>query len=39
MELTPDLYDQVLDPGDYVLRLMSDDSYVVLAEVRFRVEG
>jgi endonuclease/exonuclease/phosphatase family metal-dependent hydrolase len=39
MELTPDLYYQVLDPGDYVLRLMSDDSYVVLAEVGFRVEG
>ncbi len=39
MKLTPDLYYQVLDPGDYVLRLMSDDHYVVLAEVGFRVEG
>jgi len=37
MELTPDLYYQVLDPGDYMLRLMSDDHYVVLAEARFRV--
>lgn len=37
MTLTPDLYYQVLEPGDYVLRLMADDHYVALAEVGFRV--
>ncbi len=35
MELTPDLYYDTLAPGDYVLRLMSDDHYVVLAETPF----
>jgi endonuclease/exonuclease/phosphatase family metal-dependent hydrolase len=37
MTLTPDLYYQALEPGDYVLRLMADDSYVALAEAGFRV--
>lgn len=37
MDLTPDLYYQVLDPGDYELRLMSDDHYVVLATAPFTV--
>jgi hypothetical protein len=37
MTLTPDLYNQVLAPGDYELRLMSDDHYVTLAKVGFSV--
>ncbi len=37
MTLTPDLYYDTLAPGDYVLRLMSDDHYVVLAEAPFTV--
>ena len=37
MELTPDLYYQVLDPGAYELRLMSDDHYAVLATAPFTV--
>jgi exonuclease III len=37
MELTPDLYYQVLEPGDYELRLMSDDHYVALATASFEV--
>jgi endonuclease/exonuclease/phosphatase family metal-dependent hydrolase len=37
MTLTPDLYYDTLAPGEYVLRLMSDDHYVVLAEAPFTV--
>jgi endonuclease/exonuclease/phosphatase family metal-dependent hydrolase len=37
MTLTPDLYYQVPEPGNYVLRLMADDAYVALAEAEFRV--
>ena len=37
MELTPDLYYQVLEPGDYELRLMADDHYVTLATAPFKV--
>lgn len=37
MTLTPDLYYDTLAPGDYVLRLMSDDHYVALAEAAFTV--
>ena len=37
MTLTPDLYYQVLDPGDYELRLMSDDHYVTLATAPFTI--
>ena len=37
MDLTPDLYYQILDPGAYELRLMSDDHYVVLATAPFTV--
>src|SRR5690606_23635171 len=35
--LTPDLYYDTLAPGDYVLRLMADDHYAVLAETPFTV--
>jgi endonuclease/exonuclease/phosphatase family metal-dependent hydrolase len=37
MTLTPDLYYQVLEPGTYELRLMSDDHYVTLATVPFTI--
>jgi endonuclease/exonuclease/phosphatase family metal-dependent hydrolase len=37
LTLTPDLYFQVLEPGDYELRLMSDDHYVTLATAPFTV--
>lgn len=37
MDLTPDLYYQVLEPGQYELRLMSDDHYVTLATAPFEV--
>lgn len=37
MTLTPDLYYDTLAPGDYTLRLMADDHYVVLAEAPFTV--
>jgi endonuclease/exonuclease/phosphatase family metal-dependent hydrolase len=37
LELTPDLYYQTLEPGDYELRLMSDDHYVALATAGFTV--
>jgi endonuclease/exonuclease/phosphatase family metal-dependent hydrolase len=37
MELTPDLYYQTPEPGDYELRLMADDHYVTLATARFTV--
>jgi hypothetical protein len=37
MTLTPDLYYEALAPGEYKLRLMSDDHYVVLAEAEFTV--
>ncbi len=33
-----DLGEEMLPPGDYVARLMSDDSYASLAEVSFTVE-
>jgi endonuclease/exonuclease/phosphatase family metal-dependent hydrolase len=35
LELTPDLYYQTLEPGEYELRLMSDDHYVALATAAF----
>jgi hypothetical protein len=34
-----DLGEEMLPAGDYVARLMSDDSYVALAEVAFTVDG
>jgi endonuclease/exonuclease/phosphatase family metal-dependent hydrolase len=37
MTLTPDLYYQVLEPGDYELRLMADDHYVTLATAPFTI--
>lgn len=37
MTLTPDLYYEALASGEYLLRLMSDDHYVVLAEVPLTV--
>jgi endonuclease/exonuclease/phosphatase family metal-dependent hydrolase len=33
-----DLGDEMLPPGDYVARLMSDDSYITLAETPFTIE-
>jgi len=37
MTLEPDLYYQVLEPGDYEVRLMADDHYQVLATAPFTV--
>lgn len=34
-----DIGDEMLPPGDWIVRLMSDDSYVALAEARFTVTG
>ncbi len=34
---TDDLGDEMLPPGDYMVRLMSDDSYITLAEAPFTV--
>lgn len=34
---TDDLGDSMMPPGDYVVRLMSDDSYITLAEASFTV--
>jgi endonuclease/exonuclease/phosphatase family metal-dependent hydrolase len=36
---TDDLGEEMLPPGDYIVRLMSDDSYVSLAEATFTVTG
>ncbi len=37
MTLTPDLYDLVLEPGAYDLRLMADDHDVTLATAPFTI--